>query len=426
MTRLVRLAGDLRLPLFRNAYALLLSSLLTSGLGIVYWAVAANVYPTTDVGIGASLVSVLMFITSISTLNLQSVLYRFLPRAGGNARSLVIGTYAFVIASGFLFGTIIAVGGAAIGALPEAFSSPDPTVLAIFVGSVVIWNVFAFQDHVLASMRLSVWIPVENAIFAILKLVLLVLFVGLHPFGIFVSWVISAALGVSVVSGTIFGFLLPRYRAQPQTEAFTTRGVVRYVAADYAAGAFATSASSLMPVLVLILLGPAQSAYFYPVWLIGQMLRLAPVAMYSSLLVESSSGHAEYEHDGRRVLLLVGLTLGLPVLALVAAAPLALVVFGAEYAEAGALPMRLLALTAIPFALNSFAAYLARSQARMRTVVVIEAAVAIPSLALALALALPLGLTGVALAILAAQTLVAVVVSARVLRPVFRNWSGHR
>ena len=36
MTRFVRLAGDLRLPLFRNAYALLLSSLLTSGLGIVY------------------------------------------------------------------------------------------------------------------------------------------------------------------------------------------------------------------------------------------------------------------------------------------------------------------------------------------------------------------------------------------------------
>lgn len=424
MIRLSRLAGEFRVPLFRNAYALLLSSLLTSGLGIVYWAVATNVYPTTDVGIGASLISILMFITSISTLNLQSVLYRYVPRAGANARALVFGTYAFVIVSGIFFGTIIAAGGTALGALPADIERPDAAIIAAFVGSVVIWNVFAFQDHVLASMRLSVWIPVENVIFAVLKMVLLVAFVAMHPFGIYISWVVSAAIGVAVVSGTIFGFLLPRLRGHAPTEQITAAGIVRFVAADYTAGVFATAASSLMPVLVFVLLGPAQSAYFYPVWLIGQMLRLAPIAMYSSLLVESASGHAEYEHDGRRVLRIVALTLGLPVVALLVAAPVVLAIFGADYADAGALPMRLLALTAIPFAVNSFAAYLARSQTRLRIVIAIEAAVAIPSIIGALALAPTLGLTGVTLAILVAQAAVAAVVSASVLRPVLRTWWG--
>ena len=42
MSLLGRLAGEVRLPLFRNAYALFGSSLISSGLGFVYWAIAGR------------------------------------------------------------------------------------------------------------------------------------------------------------------------------------------------------------------------------------------------------------------------------------------------------------------------------------------------------------------------------------------------
>lgn len=80
--------------------------------------------------------------------------------------------------------------------------------------------------------------------------------------------------------------------------------------------------------------------------------------------------------------------------------------------------MRLLALSVIPLCLNSFAAYYARSTARMRLLIVIEAATAIPSLGLAVLLIPVLGLAGVALAVLVSQTTVAAVLGLTLLRPV--------
>ena len=302
-----RLFGALRLPLIRNAYALYISSLLTAGLGIFYWALATNLFPAVDVGVGATLVSTLMFVSGISELNLHSMMYRFLPRAGRQSRALVSGAYLFVLASGLVLGFVTGAIGILLKVMPEGITSPGVPELIAFVGSVMVWNMFSLQDSVLAAMRLSVWVPVENVIFALLKLALLLVFVGFHPFGIFASWIVSAIAGVGVVSGLIFTVLLPRYRGGRITEPITVGGIVRYVGGDYVAGVLSTSSTSLMPILVFVLLGPLQSAYFYPVWLIAQMLRLAPLAMYSSLLVETAAGHADYLRDGRRVLLDLGI-----------------------------------------------------------------------------------------------------------------------
>jgi O-antigen/teichoic acid export membrane protein len=419
---LARLFGALRLPLIRNAYALYISSLLTAGLGIFYWALATNLFPAIDVGVGATLVSTLMFVSGISELNLHSMMYRFLPRAGKQSRALVSGAYLFVLASGLILGLITGAIGILLKVMPAGITSPGVPELIAFVGSVMIWNMFSLQDSVLAAMRLSVWVPVENVVFALLKLAMLLVFVGFHPFGIFASWIVSAIAGVGVVSGLIFTMLLPRYRGGRITEPITVTGIVRYVGGDYVAGVLSTVSTSLMPILVFVLLGPLQSAYFYPVWLIAQMLRLAPLAMYSSLLVETASGHADYLRDGRRVLLTAGLTIGVPIIVLVVAPQIVLQIFGQDYAAAGAGPMRILALSVIPFALNGFVSYWARSRARMRVVIAIEAAIAAPSLILAVALPSALGLARVPLAMLIAQAAVAVVVMVMVLRPATSGW----
>ena len=41
-THAERLLAHVRLPIYRNAYALVLSSATTSGLGVVYWTLAAR------------------------------------------------------------------------------------------------------------------------------------------------------------------------------------------------------------------------------------------------------------------------------------------------------------------------------------------------------------------------------------------------
>src|SRR6185437_5353760 len=55
--RTERLVAHLRSPLHRNGYALVLSTFSTSGLGALYWALAARRFSLHDVGIGGSVIA---------------------------------------------------------------------------------------------------------------------------------------------------------------------------------------------------------------------------------------------------------------------------------------------------------------------------------------------------------------------------------
>jgi hypothetical protein len=69
-------------PLFRSAYSLILAELLTSGLGIFFWTVAARLYSTGDVGRGSALVAAMLTLANFSQVNLPMGFLRFLPGAG--------------------------------------------------------------------------------------------------------------------------------------------------------------------------------------------------------------------------------------------------------------------------------------------------------------------------------------------------------
>ena len=53
----VRLGTHLRVPMYRDAYALILSSGATSVVGLVYWMLAARIYSPDAVGFNAAAIS---------------------------------------------------------------------------------------------------------------------------------------------------------------------------------------------------------------------------------------------------------------------------------------------------------------------------------------------------------------------------------
>jgi O-antigen/teichoic acid export membrane protein len=57
-TPLRRLRSDLKDPLLRNGYALLVNVGVTSLLGFLYWIVAARTYTPVDVGLSSTAVAV--------------------------------------------------------------------------------------------------------------------------------------------------------------------------------------------------------------------------------------------------------------------------------------------------------------------------------------------------------------------------------
>ena len=82
-----------------------------------------------------------------------------------------------------------------------------------FVLAVVLWGVFALQDGVLTALRRATWVPVENALFGVVKLALLVAFASVWvEGGIFASWTIPVALAIVPVNVLIFRRLIPAHR----------------------------------------------------------------------------------------------------------------------------------------------------------------------------------------------------------------------
>ena len=79
-----RLLAHVRTPLYRDGYALVANSAFTAASGLLYWIVAANAYTPHALGISAALISSMMFLAGIASLNLTNVLVRFLPEAGPN------------------------------------------------------------------------------------------------------------------------------------------------------------------------------------------------------------------------------------------------------------------------------------------------------------------------------------------------------
>ena len=79
-----------RSPQHRDGLALVLSSALSSGIGLLYWVVAARLFAPDVLGVNSTLVSTMTLLGSAAQLNLGSALLRFVPVAGRSARSLPI------------------------------------------------------------------------------------------------------------------------------------------------------------------------------------------------------------------------------------------------------------------------------------------------------------------------------------------------
>jgi O-antigen/teichoic acid export membrane protein len=263
-------------------------------------------------------------------------------------------------------------------------------------------------------------------VFAVGKILLLFVLVTLLPaYGIFISWIVPAALALVPVTLLIRRRLVGELLAgaPPGPSSLVPSQVAQYAAADYAGSLFWLAATSLVPVLVTEVSGPTANAHFYLAWTIAYTLYLIAPSMGSSLIVEAVLDPARLESYSKRAFIQTA-RLVVPLAALlVLAAPYILGLLGSSYAAEGTPLIRLLALSAIPNIITALYTSIVRARRQVGAIVGILAAQCISVLALSYVL-LPLaGITGVGLAWLISQTAIAgtlLVALRRSLRPVAR------
>jgi O-antigen/teichoic acid export membrane protein len=431
-----RVDSHLRIPMFRDGYALVLSGMITAVVGAAYWVVAAHRYSAEDIGLNSAAISAMTLIAGIAQLNLASALIRFVPVAGKTTFRLILFSYLTSVAVAGVLAAAFILGGRRL--MPSLDLVDETTALAfLFVGSTVTWCVFVLQDAVLTGLRKAVWVPVENAAFSLIKLVLLVAFASVFPrHGIFSSWVIGAIATLVPVTVLIFARLVPRQLASVTTdEASPSLGeLTRFIAPDYLGALGWLAAVTVVPLIVTERAGPTENAYFALAWVIVIPLFFVSASMGSSLVVSGVLSDPRLLPSHLRKMLVRTAVLVLPAVAVVeVSAPYLLRIFGDAYSEHGTTLLRLLALSTVPHIPIALAINAARVRRRMRTVVAIQAAECAGILALTWVLLGQYGIDGAGWAWLLGQTAVAAAValwaipglrlSDRVV-PVLGRWRG--
>lgn len=407
-------------PLVRNGYALIASAAVTSALGIAFWVIAARVYSEEQVGIGGVLISVLLTLSSIAQLNFANSLNRFVPAAGARAGNLILFAYgaaaaaSIVVALGFLVAIDLLV--------PELhFLTNSPLLAGCFVLAVAVWTIFALQDSALAGLRRSIWVTIENSLYAVVKIVLLVIFAGISVAGlsIFAAWTVPLLLFVGLVNYLIFWKFLPEHGQAAGSIDLSMRAMVRFFGWDYLGGLMTTVAMGMAPVLVLSHLGPEANASYHLCWLIIYSLYLIGRSMGISLLAESTADLRRLPALAADAFIHTMLPLGGSAIAIAIAAPLLLQAFGPSYARDGAGLLQVLALSTIPWGLVTIFLAIARAYGWMRTIAVVQLATMVLVLGLGSLLLQPLGVLGMGLAWLAAHSLVLTAIVAVLIK-----WNG--
>ena len=422
----IKLRGHVALPLSQHTYTLLLGSASISALGLVYWLIAARIYPADVVGIGSAALSMLMLVSGLSQLGLTSVLVRYLPAAHRSGMRLVLWSYSATA----LVSTAAGVGAAlAVAALvPDLeFLGSSLWWLVAFTLSTVFWSIFALQDSVLTALRQTCWVTIENTAFAAAKIALLLLLAlfATNEAALFASWVIPATLAVVLINILVFTRSLPDHRRQAESDALQLqpRRLLRFVGGNYAGSGISLAGLYVMPVLVASTLGASTTAHFFVPWSIFIGLQLVALNMTTSLTVEVAMDEELLSDYCRRALVQTMRILLPIVLLLVVGAPYLLHVFGGDYAAEGTSTLRLLALAAIPNAVVMVGITVARIRHQGWLVLVAQALMASVGVGVSYALLPGLGLEGAGIAWLAAQAIAATVFLVGPLRiPVQLRW----
>ena len=418
-----RIRAHLRAPVVRAGYALIASSVATSALGAVYWFVAARRFDAEAVGIGSALVAATTLLAGVANLGLKNGLIRFVPTAGEDTGRLVARSYLLSAVCAVLSGAIFLVG-LNVWAPKLSFLRENVWSVTVFVATLAAWSIFVLQDSVLVGIGRAGWVPVENIVFSLVKIVALLSLVGLSSrWSVFLSWGVPTLALIAVVNWAMVRYLLPEHedrRVHRSPVSFGT--VMRFSLADHVASLFWLATLDGLPLLVLGRSGAASAAYYFLSAQIAYGLYVMSGCIGAALVAEAVREPGRLADLNRRaVVQAFGLVVPATT-AVIVAAPWLLRIFGEEYALNATPLLRLLALSAVPYTGISIALSRARVRQDMRTVIGGHGAIFVLCVGFAAVFENHFGLVGVGAGMLLGQSLVAVAMLAIAVLRAPQTW----
>jgi O-antigen/teichoic acid export membrane protein len=322
---------------------------VTSGIGFVFWFVAARGFPAASVGLAAAAVSAMTLLASFSNLGMGTLLIRELARHEGRESVLISTALAVTTAVGILAGASFAFVAPYLGSDLVPLGASLPVVL-FFAAGVGLTSAAIVTDQALLGLLRSPLQLARNVLQSVLKLAAIVavatLAIDRSGLLIYGTWVVATL--VSLIALAALAFRRGLRLAAATTDWSIVRRLGRSALNHHALNLSLQFPSLGLPVLVTILGSATLNATFYIAWLLASVAFLGPIAVAQTLYAIGARSPDLLWHRMRVTLVMAfGLALAaLGVLAIAGGAILAL--FGDVYADAARTSSLILTAGALP------------------------------------------------------------------------------
>jgi O-antigen/teichoic acid export membrane protein len=317
------------------ALALFSTTLMTAGLGFLFWAVAAHITTTEVVGRASAVISAMQLIGTFATMGFHILLTAELPRRdAADVKRLVVTSLG--IAGGLAF--VIAAGYAVVDhyvTKTNEWIYTTPSGIILFGAGTAVTTMAVILDGALVGVQQSGRQASRNLIFSLVKLLALpvaAFAVGLSPQAVFSVWML----------GNLVSLLTLGLRTRTPQEWLKTMPSLRGFSPLWrsAAGGYhwinlsAHAPVLIMPIMVAAQLGAHANAGFYAALLLLGVVWTIPYHLATAMLTLDGGDANHFEHGLSVALRVSG---AVSVLAAVGAPIVArpvLAIFGPGYEQA--------------------------------------------------------------------------------------------
>lgn len=333
--------------LIMNSGALVGTALINSGLGFLYWWLAAKVYEQAVVGIASAVVSAMILLGSIAMLGLGTLLVGELSRRKGDEAALIGTSIAAVTLASIAAALIFAIGTTIFTHDFDVLTS-NPLHLLLFVVGVILTALTLMLDQALIGLLRGEVQLRRNIMASIIKVVLLGLMVWLvvdtSGMWIFAAWVVSMVVSMVIP----FRFLAQTFGTKVIVQLRLMRELGTSALTHHWLNLALDAPIRAMPVIVTILLSPVVNASFYIAWMMAGLL-FFPVQ--SLTLVLFAVGAQDEQALAAKVRSTLRLSLFIAVVGYIimfVTADLLMGVFGESYAAIAADALRIVCFASFP------------------------------------------------------------------------------
>ncbi len=419
--------------LVRNSLYLMASTVVTAGLGYIFWALAAHAFTSQEVGIGSAVISLCSTAALLTYLGSSALLIeRLAARERSSEWTTILVRVCLSTAAVTAVATAVAVPLLRNSENYRLFFSDAPPIVVAVVGAAAWTLVNLLGAAFISARRAGRLLSIQTMISATKILFLIPLAAaGVGALGLVEAWVASAVLGVCVGAAWLVprmglgrrpglrsrrqvaatADLRPRQNQRPRhrrNPVPPSAGSVRHLLGQHLTSVGSAVTPLVLPVLVVVRLGVTPNAYFYITWMMGSAFFMVSPSVAAAVFAEGVRAHADLRSVVVKALRVIAVLLAPAMVVMIVAGRLILGFFGASYAAAGYGLLILLAISAIPDAISNVAVVVFRVTQRLGYSAALNLSILVMTLVAAWVLMPALGIAGVGVAWLGAQTVGAI------------------